>query len=34
MSGKDDMAKEDLKAAWSKARVAALTKAGFDPVFK
>jgi TRAP transporter TAXI family solute receptor len=34
MAGKDSMSKEDLKAAWMKIRVAALTNAGFDPVFK
>ena len=30
---KDSMAKEDLLAAWMKARSDALTAAGFDPVF-
>ena len=30
MSGKDSMSKEDLKAAWGKARVAALKAAGLD----
>ena len=34
MTGKDGMSKEDLKAAWMKVRVAALTNAGFDPIFK
>jgi len=34
MAGKDDMSKDDLKAAWGKARVAALEAAGFDPVFR
>ncbi len=33
MSGKDSMSKEDLKAAWGKARVAALKAAGLDPIF-
>lgn len=34
LAGKDSMSKEDLKAAWAKARAAALTAAGFDLVFK
>ncbi|MCB2100468.1 MAG: TAXI family TRAP transporter solute-binding subunit, partial [Rhodobacterales bacterium] len=33
LSGKDGMEKDALKAAWSKARAEALTKAGFDTVF-
>ena len=33
MSGKDSMSKKDLKAAWGKARVAALKAAGLDPIF-
>ncbi|MCP5365923.1 MAG: TAXI family TRAP transporter solute-binding subunit [Hyphomicrobiales bacterium] len=33
LPGKDGMEKDALKAAWSKARAAALTKAGFDTVF-
>lgn len=34
MPSKDSMEQDALKVAWSKIRVAALTKAGFDPVFK
>jgi TRAP transporter TAXI family solute receptor len=34
MPGKAGLEKEALKASWSKIRTAALTAAGFDPVFK
>ena len=34
LEGKDDMPEDELKSAWSAARTAALTSAGYDPVFK
>jgi hypothetical protein len=34
LAGKDSMSKDELKAAWKPARVAALKAAGLDPIFK
>ena len=34
LAGKDSMSKDELKAAWKPARIAALEAAGLDPIFK